>query len=115
MSYSTIHSGKRKKAVPAKPKKRKKHVGVKVLRDGREVCNLKTEAGRREYAIRRAAAWAMRFGFCAICEKPVPLEEATVDHILPRGMGGGKRDDRLGNLQPAHWKCNVQKGSRRDV
>jgi hypothetical protein len=53
-------------------------------------------------------------------------EETTFDHVIPRGHGGGSRDDRIwvpdpdrpGKLKPqnfaAHKLCNGQRGSRRN-
>lgn len=34
---------------------------------------------------------------------------ATVDHIVPRSLGGG---DELSNLRLAHWACNRNRGNR---
>lgn len=54
---------------------------------------------------------------CQICRKPVDREvqwpnpwSATLDHIDPV-TAGGVHDD--GNLQTAHWYCNVVKGNSR--
>jgi len=41
------------------------------------------------------------------------FEDYVLDHIEPRGMSGGKRDDSESNLQPAHWWCNSLKGAKR--
>ena len=49
---------------------------------------------------------------CALCFQTIQwFREFTLDHITPRGMGGGKRDDRF--VQPAHFWCNAKKGSKR--
>ena len=40
--------------------------------------------------------------------------EAVGDHIKPRGMGGGTRDDSLANIQASHPQCNSIKQSQRD-
>jgi len=33
-----------------------------------------------------------------------------VDHLIPKALGGS---DRRGNLVPACWRCNVEKGADR--
>lgn len=46
---------------------------------------------------------------CSLCGKPIVcLSKATLDHIVPRSLGGHTR---LLNLQLAHATCNSQKGS----
>lgn len=52
-------------------------------------------------------------GKCGICRKPVrekggPMRP-SIDHIWPRSLGGS---DELGNLQLAHYQCNLDKGNR---
>jgi hypothetical protein len=84
---------------------------------GREVCN-KNAAGRREYRHRVQVMHERQGGLCAICWRPLRLEQATFDHENGRGMGGGKRDDRIvvdGQLQNAavHGLCNSNRGSSR--
>jgi hypothetical protein len=84
---------------------------------GREVC-LKTAAGVREYRKRVELMHERQLGLCAICVRPLRLEQATFDHEVPRGLGGGFRDDRIevdGVPQNAavHGLCNANKGSRR--
>lgn len=47
---------------------------------------------------------------CALCGKPIESkEELTVDHIIPRAMGGATIH---GNCQLAHKSCNVRKGNK---
>ncbi len=98
-------------AFPKLPKKKREP--IKTLGDGRQKLNLKTAAGKREYKARLALAWTKQKGRCALCGLPVALEEATNDHRVPRGLGGGSRDDRIENLQAAHLLCNSAKGSKR--
>ena len=58
--------------------------------------------------------WIERPRVCGICGLGIQtFEEYVLDHIKPRGMGGGFRDDSDSNLQPAHFICNSLKGSRR--
>ncbi len=47
---------------------------------------------------------------CGICGNWVSSEETTLDHIEPRDAGNTFSDD---NIQPVHWTCNTQKGSKR--
>lgn len=47
---------------------------------------------------------------CAICGKPIESEhELTVDHIIPRAMGGSTTYE---NCQLAHKACNFRKGNK---
>jgi hypothetical protein len=105
-------------------KKRRARTGeaVKVYRDGREVCNDASEAGKRDYQTRITLMWLRDNGKCCICHRPVPLEEATFEHADGRGMGGGRRDDRIEYTKPngarvqngvAHGRCNREAGSPR--
>jgi 5-methylcytosine-specific restriction endonuclease McrA len=83
----------------------------------REVCT-KTAAGRREYRKRVELMWERQDGLCALCVRPLRLEQATFDHERPRGHGGGFRDDRIEiDGQPinaaVHGLCNLDRGSKR--
>jgi hypothetical protein len=103
---------------------RPKRPAVKVMRDGREVCDLDTAAGRREYEKRTLDLWRRGNGRCCL-EHAAPMcygrllsVEATFEHEHGRGMGGGKRDDRI-TLPDGRWingaahpQCNAWKGSR---
>ena len=47
---------------------------------------------------------------CALCGKPIESEsELTVDHIIPRAMGGATTYE---NCQLAHKECNFRKGNK---
>lgn len=97
---------------------KRKREPVQIMRNGREVCNLDTCYGRRDYKRRVKAMWERQHGWCAICGDPLRLEEATYDHDNGRGLGGGHRDDRIEvNGVPqntaVHLMCNVRKGSVR--
>jgi 5-methylcytosine-specific restriction endonuclease McrA len=48
---------------------------------------------------------------CGICKNPVHFTKVTLDHILPRSRRPDLRYE-PSNLQPAHWICNSQKGSK---
>lgn len=77
---------------------------------GREVCD-KSKAGREEYRRRRELAWDRDRGICILCERFIPLEEATTEHIITKGAGGSKHDDRLENLAVSHFFGNSARGS----
>lgn len=118
LPYSSIHKGKRKKVVPAKPKKRQQHEWIKVHRDGREVLNLDTDRGRQEYD-RRVLVMVKRQNY--ICSLGAhTINDPTFEHEDLRGMGGARRDDRIEKdgkpyNSAACFTCNGEKGSRRDV
>lgn len=46
---------------------------------------------------------------CAYCGARLPLDRATLDHVVPRRLGG---DTSVGNLVVACYACNVLKGGR---
>jgi len=51
---------------------------------------------------------------CGICKEPLTDYNDTVpDHIEPKGMGSARRDDHPDNIQAAHRRCDLEKGSRR--
>jgi 5-methylcytosine-specific restriction endonuclease McrA len=53
-------------------------------------------------------------GRCGICAEPMTdYRDVTPDHILPKGMNGGRSDDRAENIQACHSRCNSEKGSKR--
>jgi hypothetical protein len=110
-----------------KPKDMKKEIEpIKVFRSGREVCNQLTKAGRDEYHSRVRTMWERQGRRCGLMISPqckerggrLLIEEAQFDHSYGRGMGGGKRDDRIigedgkpTNMAVCCW-CNSLKGSR---
>lgn len=116
-------------ARPKKPSSRYELIlngAVRKYPDGREVCQ-NNAAGKREYSA-RVRAMVQRQGYkCCLSEVipdcPVSLSvlEATFEHTDLRGLGGATRDDRIvdefGNEMngAAHWICNSQKGSRREM
>lgn len=97
---------------------------MKVLRDGREICNLLTKAGRDEYDRRKRAMWERQGRHCCLdgriegCLGRLRLAEAVFEHQNGRGMNGGHRDDRIvKDGKPyngvAHAWCNNLKGSKK--
>lgn len=49
-------------------------------------------------------------GRCGVCRKRVPIDEATIDHIIPTSKGGLLI---ASNLQLAHLSCNIKRGAGR--
>ena len=47
---------------------------------------------------------------CALCPYWVYKDEVTLDHIITRSRNKALKYEHS-NLQPAHWKCNVARGS----
>ena len=99
-------------------------VHVKVHRDGREVCR-DTRAGLREYRRRTLEMRTRQRNICPVCTKYLDEEDTTFDHEIPRGHGGGNRDDRIwiadeeGIRMPrnfaTHGACNSERGSKRNL
>lgn len=101
-----------------KSKVRAVRVAVNVFCDGREVCDLKCAAGKREYLYRIAEMMVRQGMVCPLCGGWLSCSDATFEHQAGRGHGGGHRDDRIevdGKPQNAavHGSCNSKKGSRR--
>lgn len=57
----------------------------------------------------RSVLWRQHKGICGICRRPVSVQAMDVDHIIPLVLGGVHS---YANTQPAHGKCNRQKGGR---
>lgn len=62
------------------------------------------------------AVLALHGATCWLCLEPIALEldrrhpdGLTLDHALPRSLGGG---DDVANLRPAHRRCNLERGTR---
>lgn len=47
-------------------------------------------------------------GRCGVCRRHVAIDEATIDHIIPRSQGG---TEIASNLQLAHLSCNSSRGA----
>ncbi len=97
---------------------------VKEYRDGRQVCNLLTKAGRDEYARRKKVMWLRQGKRCCLegwvkdCPGNLALADAMFEHQDGRGMDAGHRDDRIEkDGKPyngvAHSYCNSAKASQR--
>ncbi len=46
-------------------------------------------------------------GLCAICGKPMPDDDVTLDHVIPLSKGGA---DTFKNTRATHKICNWMKG-----
>lgn len=114
--------------VPINPKpfqqQKPQRAAVRVLRDGREICNQLTKEGRDEYEGRKREAWERQGRMCCLyrhinsCPGKLNWSDAVFAHEIPRGHGGGSQDDRIvvkGKRQngAAHSRCNYLQGSRR--
>jgi hypothetical protein len=112
-----------------KPKK-EPQPAVRILKDGREICNHLTKAGRDEYHRRLREMWDRQKRICCLlghvegCPGRLHLPDLVFEHQDGRGSGGGHRDDRIekpdpktGEMKPyngaAHAYCNLKKGSLR--
>lgn len=97
-----------------KNKPRSRKPWLRIYSDGREWIDRTTPRGKLEFDLRHSAAYEREHGICGICGEFVSWEDSVADHILPKGLGGGTHDDREGNLQPSHYMCNSEKGSKRN-
>src|SRR5271166_1950859 len=70
-------------------------------------------SGRSSFLIDNARSFRRTLGMRVDRMPHLSFEDFEPDHIKPRGMGGGSRDDRPKNLQPSHRWCNFYKGSKR--
>ena len=87
-----------------------KQPGLWVYPSGREVIQ-HTEAGRKILKQRWEIAWRKSQGFCCLCSDKVRIFEATLEHFISKGSGGGTHDDRQKNLGISHRNGNIAKGS----
>ena len=109
---------------------KKEQPAVKVMKDGREICNQLTKAGRDEYERRKFAMRDRQGKRCCLegiipdCPGFLAKADTTFEHEDGRGFDGAHRDDRIEILNPktgkmewingaAHSVCNSKKGSRR--
>lgn len=102
---------------PSQQKQKRKYLdddGVFRYPDGREVCCLTLKKGADEYQRRKRVAWENQGRRCSIGGEPLRWADAVVDHIEPRGMGGGARRDNQENVAAACALHNSQKGSKRN-
>lgn len=74
-----------------------------------------TWGGRKVASKRRRVieVWGMTChlcgGACSLSVSPRHPLYLTLDHVVPRSLGG---DDTIANLRPAHLRCNTSRGAR---
>jgi hypothetical protein len=109
------------RAFPKPSEIRQKILGVKITKDGRVICNLKTAAGRAEYTRLIDLMYLRQRGICSLGNHWMPRSEATFEHTDLRS--GGRRNDVLEYDKPngehvvnttACGFHNGQKGSNRN-
>jgi hypothetical protein len=52
--------------------------------------------------------WAASKLTCWLCKEPIMEEDFSLDHYLPKSLGGKNNID---NLKPAHRRCNYARGN----
>jgi len=121
------------KEIPMFPKPgdiKNEPVHVRIMKDGREICNQMTKAGRDEYERRKRVMWERQGRTCClkghikVCPGALRWSDAMFEHQDGKSHGGGTHDDRIEKLNPktgkmepyngvAHAICNSLKGSRK--
>ena len=72
---------------------------------------LRSAAEMRKLLARKIIEQDMK---CGICSEPFnDCTDIVPDHIRSKGMGSSRRDDHPDNIQAAHRRCNLGKGSKR--
>jgi 5-methylcytosine-specific restriction endonuclease McrA len=70
--------------------------------------SVRTPAMCTEMRYRRRKALVALYGeHCWLCNKAIVGEEPTIDHVVPRALGGTHQ---LSNLRLAHDRCNRRRG-----
>jgi 5-methylcytosine-specific restriction endonuclease McrA len=64
---------------------------------------------RRDVTLNRRNIYARDHNRCQYCGRKLPTTELSLDHVVPRNMGGRAEWE---NLVCACLKCNVKKGGR---
>jgi PP-loop superfamily ATP-utilizing enzyme len=82
----------------------KQHVETRLIR--------RSPAAMRALLVKKIAEQENR---CYLCHELFDdFRQIVAEHIKPKGMNGGKRDDSEENIAAAHnFPCNAEKGSRR--
>lgn len=97
---------------PKRPAYSRVQNGIRYIGD-REICETQAAWNRR-----REELHTLKAGRCEGCRRMVPLHDeknalgdviryaGQADHIIGRGMGGARRDDRLSNLRLLCFWCH---------
>jgi 5-methylcytosine-specific restriction endonuclease McrA len=74
---------------------------------GTDEADIKAER-QKARSLRRTRWWQQKTasGICHYCQRKVPFQELTMDHVVPLSMGGRSTK---GNLVPCCKKCNTAK------
>ncbi len=97
-----------------KRKLRRYSVGVQRIEDPhhpRGYRERRSPAEMKKLLNRKIVEQGMKCGICG--ETFTDCNDIVPDHIDPKGMRSARRDDHPDNIQAAHRRCNLEKGSRR--
>src|SRR5215472_16053316 len=87
-------------------------VGVQRIEDphhSKGYREIRSPAEMKKLLTRKIAEQDMK---CGICGEPfTDCSDIVPDHIRSKGMGASRRDDHPDNIQAAHRRCNLKKGS----
>lgn len=56
----------------------------------------------------RDQLWFEQGGYCILCMRPIGVNNASLDHVVPAAFGGSKDDD---NFLVACRRCNQLRGN----
>jgi hypothetical protein len=113
---------KRVRETPRRKSKPKRREWLKVYEGGREVLDIRTALGLREYKARTYAMADRQGWLCAYCRLGMSEKDVTFDHERLRGVS--RQDDRIwlpateGEMpkpinHALHGVCNQLRGSKR--
>lgn len=77
----------------------------------REICS-PSELRRRKHALMANPDLLVCF-YCHGDLRKAEYGEIALCHVEPKGMGGARHDDHIGNLVLGHHSCNLENGSKR--
>ena len=63
--------------------------------------------GETMYSVLLSLLYDRDNGRCGICHKHISIDEASIDHIVPKKLGG---KDIASNVQLSHLSCNQSRG-----
>lgn len=71
-----------------------------------QMSNVKFRAAMRRKKI--MLYFHLGFDKCYWCGSPMKYTKATIEHVIPRSLGGGNAID---NLALSCWRCNQKRGN----